>query len=189
MQKALLFSLLTAITYSQSAKNCGCKISDVTCLAKCFQLPDPTDDQSNKTNDCITTCTDNGGGDDCFNGCINQIFRDHQKNGQSSTGAPVQSPTPTTQPPTTISPSTTKKTTIFDASNTSTTSSNGASSSGSSSSASSDGSSSGSKASSTTRSSNSAQGSASIQPINSAKSSTAASALLVGLGFIASMFI
>ncbi|MFI6689549.1 hypothetical protein [Streptomyces sp. NPDC050485] len=51
------------------ANNCGCPKGDVTCLAKCFGLPDPTEDQSSKTSDCVNAAIENGGGDSVFSNC------------------------------------------------------------------------------------------------------------------------
>jgi cell division septation protein DedD len=89
MQKTLLFSLLAAAVAS---KACACTKGDVNCLAKCYDLPNPTEEQTQKTNDCINSCTLNDGSDDCFEKCIKQIYKVHETD-RSTT---KQEPTPTT---------------------------------------------------------------------------------------------
>ncbi|KXN72512.1 hypothetical protein CONCODRAFT_83959 [Conidiobolus coronatus NRRL 28638] len=89
MQKTLLFSLLAAAVTS---KACACTKGDVGCLAKCFDLPNPTEEQAEKTNECVNNCTANDGSDGCFEKCIKEIYKVHETARSTS----KEQPTPTT---------------------------------------------------------------------------------------------
>lgn len=77
---------LTAEAQCVINNNCN---QDVSCIAKCYNVPAPTDDMVYKTNDCASKCPDatkdSAGYLKCYNDCVDNFYMGNNVN--ASTGA------------------------------------------------------------------------------------------------------
>ncbi|CAG8621974.1 3493_t:CDS:2 [Dentiscutata heterogama] len=78
---------------SQCIQKYGCSNSDINCVAWCAGVPNPSQQDVNATNDCISNCpnTTTAGYQSCVSGCINSHYNQPSAF-RASSGA---SPTPT----------------------------------------------------------------------------------------------
>lgn len=70
--------MLSYLAILAAADNCNCKAGDVKCISECARIPNPSNDMAEKTNACNTQCTLSGGGDACFEGCVQQNYLANQ---------------------------------------------------------------------------------------------------------------
>ncbi|CAH0049632.1 unnamed protein product [Clonostachys solani] len=84
---------LTPEQSSVAACYSACDVTDVSCRAKCNPVPNPSDDQANKTVECVSKC-DQGNGTEsdiaayttCQNKCISDFYY-NDKNGGTPNSA------------------------------------------------------------------------------------------------------